>query len=313
MLDFIKIVTGLAFLYYGGDFLVHSSACLARYLKISPFVIGATVIAFGTSAPELAVGIFAAMDAAPEIAMGNVIGSNIANIGLVLGVACLISTIAIPPNQFKREFPPFLISALLILFLAWDLKIHHLEGVLMVVLLSIYVLRSFKYKEEFSAEPEKEVKLFSNKGPAFQSFLILIGLTGLVGGAKLLVSGGVSIARFFDISEWFIGITIVAIGTSLPEIVSSIIAARRGYGEMVIGTIFGSNIFNFLLVLGITALIHPLDINEPIQPDLLIAIGTTCLLLILVLIGKYSLGKKSGSILLITYFLYIALKSITNT
>ena len=134
-----------------------------------------------------------------------------------------------------------------------------------------------------------------------------------MGGAKLLVSGGVSIARTLGISEWFIGITIVAVGTSLPEIVSSIIAARKGHGEMAIGNIFGSNIFNFLMVLGITALIHPLEINEPIRPDLLIAIGTTCLLLILVLLGKYSLGKKSGSILLITYFLYIALKGIANT
>ena len=311
-MEFFKIVTGLVFLYYGGDFLVNGSACLARYLKISPFVIGATVIAFGTSAPELAVGIFAAMDSAPELAMGNVIGSNIANIGLVLGLTCLMTTIVISPKRFKREYPPFLISALLILYLAWDLKINHLEGILMVVLLSIYVWRSFKYKEEFSTEPEKEVGLLSNKGPAFQCLLILIGLTGLLGGAKLLVSGGVSIARTLGISEWFIGITIVAVGTSLPEIVSSIIAARKGHGEMAIGNIFGSNIFNFLMVLGITALIHPLDINEPIRPDLLIALGTTCLLLILVLLEKHSLSKKSGSILLITYFLYITLKGIAN-
>ena len=182
----------------------------------------------------------------------------------------------------------------------------------MVVLLFVYLLRSFKHKEEFSTDPEKEVRSLSNKGPAFQCLLILIGLTGLVGGAKLLVSGGVSIARTLGISEWFIGITIVAVGTSLPEIASSIIAARRGHGEMAIGNIFGSNIFNFLMVLGITALIHPLDINEPIRPDLLTAIGTTCLLLILILRGKYSLSKKSGSILLITYFLYIALKGIAN-
>ena len=158
-MESIKIGAGLTFLYYGGDFFVHGSACIGRYLKISPFVIGATVIAFGTSAPELAVGIFAAIDSAPELAMGNVIGSNIANIGLVLGLTCLITTIAISPNRFKREYPPFLISALLILYLAWDLKINHLEGILMVVLLSIYVWRSFKYKEEFSTEPEKEVGL----------------------------------------------------------------------------------------------------------------------------------------------------------
>ncbi|MZH04355.1 MAG: calcium/sodium antiporter [Nitrospinae bacterium] len=310
MLDIVKIITGLAFLYYGGDFLVTGSVRLARYLKISPFVIGATVIAFGTSAPELAVAIFAALDSAPELAMGNVIGSNIANIGLVLGLTCLITTIDIAPNRFKREYPPFFFSALLILYLAWDLKIHRLEGALMVILLAVYVWRSFSHKEDFSTEPEEEVRLFAEKGPAFQCFLILLGLTGLVGGAKLLVSGGVSIARILGISEWFIGITIVAVGTSLPEIVSSIMAARRGHGEMAIGNIFGSNIFNILMVLGITALIHPLNINEPIRPDLLITTGVTCLLLVLAMMGKYSLAKKSGATLLVTYFLYIAIKGI---
>ena len=180
----------------------------------------------------------------------------------------------------------------------------------MVILLAVYVWRSFSHKEDFSTEPEEEVRLFAEKGPAFQCFLILLGLTGLVGGAKLLVSGGVSIARILGISEWFIGITVVAVGTSLPEIVSSIMAARRGHGEMAIGNIFGSNIFNILMVLGITALIHPLNINEPIRPDLLITTGVTCLLLVLAMMGKYSLAKKSGATLLVTYFLYIAIKGI---
>ena len=300
----------MALLYYGGDFLVSGSVRFARYLKVSSFVIGATVLAFGTSAPELAASILAALDDAPELAMGNVIGSNIANIGLVLGLVCLIAPITIASSRFKREYPPFLLSALLILFLAWDLKIDDLEGIIMVGLLAIYIWRSFNYKEDLNTEPEEEVRFFSDKGPTFQVLLILIGLIGLVSGAKLLVSGGVSIARTLGIGEWFIGITVVAIGTSLPEIVSSIMAARRGHGEMAIGNIFGSNIFNILMVLGITSIIHPLHITEPIHPDLIIATGLTCLLFILMLRGKHSLGKISGTILLITYFLYIALKGI---
>ena len=300
----------MALLYYGGDFLVTGSVRFARYLKVSSFVIGATVLAFGTSAPELAASILAALDDAPELAMGNVIGSNIANIGLVLGLVCLIAPITIASSRFKREYPPFLLSALLILFLAWDLKIDDLEGIIMVGLLAIYIWRSFNYKEDLNTEPEEEVRFFSDKGPTFQVLLILIGLIGLVSGAKLLVSGGVSIARTLGIGEWFIGITVVAIGTSLPEIVSSIMAARRGHGEMAIGNIFGSNIFNILMVLGITSIIHPLNITEPIHPDLMIATGLTCLLFILMLRGKHSLGKISGVILLITYFLYIALKGI---
>ena len=310
MLDSVKILAGMALLYYGGDFLVSGSVRFARYLKVSSFVIGATVLAFGTSAPELAASILAALDDAPELAMGNVIGSNIANIGLVLGLVCLIAPITIASSRFKREYPPFLLSALLILFLAWDLKIDDLEGIIMVGLLAIYIWRSFNYKEDLNTEPEEEVRFFSDKGPTFQVLLILIGLIGLVSGAKLLVSGGVSIARTLGIGEWFIGITVVAIGTSLPEIVSSIMAARRGHGEMAIGNIFGSNIFNILMVLGITSIIHPLNITEPIHPDLIIATGLTCLLFILMLRGKHSLGKISGVILLITYFLYIALKGI---
>ena len=299
----------MALLYYGGDFLVTGSVRFARYLKVSSFVIGATVLAFGTSAPELAASILAALNDAPELAMGNIIGSNIANIGLVLGLACLIAPIAIASSRFKREYPPFLLSALLILFLAWDLKIHHPEGVLMVGLLAIYIWRSF-HKEDLNTQPEEEARLFLDKGPTFQVVLILIGLIGLVSGAKLLVSGGVSIARNLGVGEWFIGITVVAIGTSLPEIVSSIMAARRGHGEMAIGNIFGSNIFNILMVLGITSIIHPLNITEPIHPDLIMATGFTCLLFILTLRGKHSLGKISGVILLITYFLYIVLKGI---
>ena len=310
MLDLVNIVAGLTLLYFGGDFLVTGSVRLARHLKISAFVVGATVIAFGTSAPELAVAILAALDAAPELAMGNVIGSNIANIALVLGLTTLIAPITIAHSRFKREYPPFFLAALLILFLAWDLKIHRLEGFLMVGLLGLYVWRSFSHKEDFATEPEEEVRLFADKGPPFQLLLIVVGLIGLVGGAKLLVSGGVSIVRSFGISEWFIGITIVAVGTSLPEIVSSVMAARRGHGEMAIGNIFGSNIFNILMVLGITSLIHPLNISEPIHPDLLLATGVTCLLFVLTLLGKYSLGKKSGVTLLIAYFMYITLKGI---
>ena len=308
MLDLVKIVAGLALLFYGADFLVTGSTRLARFLKISPFVIGATVIAFGTSAPELAVAILAALDAAPELAMGNVIGSNIANIGLVLGITAIVAPIAIDSKRFNREYPPFLLTACLILFLAWDLKIHRLEGVIMVSLLALYVWRSFNHKEDIPCEPEDEIPLIKDKGLRFQFLLIVVGLIALVGGAKLLVFGGVSIARNIGISEWFIGISIVAIGTSLPEIVSSVMAARRGHGEMAVGNIFGSNIFNILMVLGITSLIHPLNISEPINPDLIIATGMTSLLLALIVFGKHSLRKISGATLLATYLLYIALK-----
>ncbi len=309
MLDLIQIIAGLAFLYYGGNFLVTGSVRLACSLKISPFIIGATVIAFGTSAPELAVALFAALGGTPELAMGNVIGSNIANIGLVLGLTALISSMSIAPGRLKREAPPLVLASLLILVIAWNLEINRYEGLFMVCLLGVYVWRSFRHKEDFTEEPEEEAHLFAGKGSAFQILLIVAGLVLLVGGAKLLVVGGVSIARNLGISEWFIGITIVAIGTSLPEIVSSLIAAKRGYGEMAIGNIFGSNIFNILMVLGLTATIHPLQIQEPIQPDLIITTAITGLLLAMIGYGNHSLGKQKGTLLLLAYFAYIGLKA----
>lgn len=312
MLNLIYIIVGLAFLYYGGDFLVTGSVRLARSLKISPFIIGATVIAFGTSAPELAVAIFAALDGTSELAMGNVIGSNIANIGLVLGLTALICSMSIAPDRLKRESPPLLLASLLILFIAWNLEINRYEGLFMVCLLGLYIWRSFSHKEDFSEEPEEESHLFAGKGPAAQMVLIILGLTLLIGGAKLLVEGGVGIARSLGISEWFIGITIVAIGTSLPEIVSSLIAAKRGHGEMAIGNIFGSNIFNILMVLGLTATIHPLHIQEPIQPDLIITTAITGLLVTMIAFGNHSLNKLKGIVLLLVYFLYIGLKGTGN-
>jgi cation:H+ antiporter len=308
MIDLIQIIAGLALLFYGGNFLVTGSVRLARSLKISPFIIGATVIAFGTSAPELAVAILAALDGTSELAMGNVIGSNIANIGLVLGLTALICAMSIAPDRLKRESPPLLLASFLILFIAWDLEINRYEGLFMVCLLGLYIWRSFSHKEDFSEELEEESNLFAGKGPALQTLLITLGLVLLVGGAKLLVEGGVGIARHFGISEWFIGITIVAIGTSLPEIVSSLIAAKRGHGEMAIGNIFGSNIFNILMVLGITATIHPLHIQEPIHPDLIITTAITGLLVAMIALGSHSLSKLKGTVLLLAYFSYIGLK-----
>jgi cation:H+ antiporter len=312
LLDLVQIIAGLALLYYGGNFLVTGSVRLARILKISPFAIGATVIAFGTSAPELAVALLATLKGSSELAMGNVIGSNIANIGLVLGLTACITSISIAPERLKRESPPLLFASLLIVVIAWNLEINRYEGFFMVCLLILYIWRSFSHKEDIVEELEDEAPLYAGKGLSFQILLIIVGLVLLIGGAKFLVAGGVGIARNLGISEWFIGITIVAVGTSLPEIVSSIIAAKRGHGEMAIGNIFGSNIFNILMVLGLTATIHPLNINEPIQPDLLITIAITGLLLAMIRYGNHFLGRLKGGVLILVYCIYIGLKGTGN-
>lgn len=311
-IDLLLIILGVALLYYGGDLLVAGSLHVSHHFKVSPFVIGATVLAFGTSAPELAVCILASLQEAPEVALGNVIGSNIANVCLVLGTTAVMTPLFIQEDRFKRETPSLALVTALILFLAWDLELTRLEGVFLLILLPVYLWLAFSKKEE---KEEKEVtmeeqgKYFAQSGMGAQILVIVAGLILLVLGANWLVQGSVSIARAFGISEWLIGITIVAVGTSLPEIVSSLIAAYRGHGEMAIGNIFGSNIFNILMVLGTTAVIHPLQIEEPIHPDLVISAVLTGLLIILLRI-EHGLSKLDGAVLLICYVAYISSKTL---
>ncbi len=307
--DLFLIITGIALLYYGGDFLVTGSIRIAKQFKLSPFVIGATIVGFGTSAPELSVSIFASLKGAPEVAMGNALGSNIANICLVLGLTALIKPIQINLNLIKKETPKFLFSAFLILFFAWNRSLSRLEGTILILLLGIFIWQTFSNNSSETSDIEEENGLFADKGIPAQFGLILGGLIFLVSGADWLVEGSVNIARLLGLSEWLIGISIVAVGTSLPEIVSSAIASSRGHGDLSIGNVYGSNIFNIHMVLGFASIIQPLKIQEKIEPDLIIATVLTCMLAIM-LRFKSKLSKASGFFLLVCYFSYISVKSL---
>ena len=309
MTDFIYMLAGLTLLYFGGESLITGSLRIAHRFKISPFVIGATVMGFGTSSPEMAVSILASLRDEAEVAVGNVIGSNIANVGLVLGLTALIVPLTIQKKRFKSEAPPLLIATLLVLFLVWDFTLSRWEGVLLLAGLVIYTWRTLKKDEDSDFELGEEVSLFAGKAMGYQIGLALAGLALLVLGAEWMVHGAVNMARRVGISEWLIGISIVALGTSLPEFVSSLMSARRGHGEMALGNIFGSNIFNIFMVLGASASLHPLNIQEAIHPDLLITTGVTCLLLLLIS-RRHQLNKLDGIILLLCYFSYIGLKGM---
>ena len=300
------IIVGLITLYFGGDFLVTGSTRLAKRFDISPFVIGATVIGFGTSAPELAVSVLASLHGYSEIALGNVIGSNIANIGLVLGLTALIVPLKIEEQRFKEEAPPLIVASLLIVGFAWDNNLNRIEGGIMLILLFVYLWKAFGKKENVEVELKKGSRFLENKGPVVQFCLILVGLVMLVLGAKSIVDGATGIARGVGISEWFIGVSIVAVGTSLPELVFSMIAAKRGHGEMAIGNVFGSNIFNILLVMGAASSIHPLTIKEYIHPDLVYTTILTFLLLMLIRRGR-TIIKRDGLFLILCYGVYIGL------
>jgi cation:H+ antiporter len=313
LIDSGLIFVGLILLYYGGDFLVTGSLHLSRALKISPFIIGATVIGFGTSTPELAVSVMASLQDFGDLALGNIIGSNIANIGLVLGITALIVPLTIEKQRFIDESPPLIISSLIIVVFSWNNYLGMVEGFIMVSLLVIYLWRALRTKENIDPlieTPLDENHLFSNyTGTKFQVFLVILGIAMLIVGANWIVKGSTGIARVLGISEWFIGVSIVALGTSLPELTSSLIAAKRGHGEMAIGNVFGSNIFNILMVIGTSSLIKPLSIREEIYTDLIYATTLTSLMILLIRMG-YVINKRDGLILSACYGSYIGLKGV---
>ena len=297
-------------LYYGGNFLVSGCTRLAKFCKISPFVIGATIVGFGTSAPELAVSGLASLHGYGDIALANVIGSNVANIGLVLGLTALLVPLTIDEKRFKEEAPSLVLATFLIVGLAWDNYLSLNEGIFMLILLVIYLWKSLTKTESGSAEIEEDSNFLKTKRPSIQVCLVIAGLILIVFGANWMVTGATGIARGMGISEWFIGISIVAVGTSLPELVFSIIAAKRGHGEMAIGNIFGSNIFNALMVIGIASTINPIVIRESIHKDLTFLAFFTLLLLILIH-RKNTIKKKEGVLLTLCYGTYIVMSGVT--
>jgi len=309
LLDFTLVIGGLLLLYYGGDLLIGACLRVAQYYQVSPFVIGATVMGFGTSAPELAVSVLAALEGSPEVAMGNVVGSNVANVGLVLGLTSLLVPLTIGESRFRLETPPLIVATFLLIGLAWDHTLVRWEGLVFLLGIVLYIARALRDKEESLLQFEDELKWFRDKPIGFQFLLIVIGLGLLVAGARGMVVGGVSLARTFGISEWFIGISIIALGTSLPEIVSSTLSAYRGHGEMALGNVFGSNVFNIFMVLGATATIDTLQITERIHVDLIFTTALTCLLLVLIRL-QHRLTTGHGVILLVCYVSYVAGKGL---
>ncbi len=301
------IFVGLFFLYYGGELLVTGSLRLAQAFKISPFIIGATIIGFGTSTPELAVSLMASLQDSGDLALGNVIGSNITNIGLVLGLTALIVPLTIEKQRFIDESPPLIITSLIIVVFAWNNYLGRTEGFIMICLLVIYLWRAFQTKEKTDLDLSEDHLFSEYGGSSFQTLLVILGIIMLILGANWMVEGATGIARKLGVSEWFIGVSIVALGTSLPELISSLIAAKKGHGEMAIGNVFGSNIFNILMVIGTTSLVQPLSIGEEIYTDLIYTTALTCLLLLLIGMGNV-ISKRDGIILIVCYGAYVGLK-----
>ena len=309
LLAAFSIALGIALLYGGGEWLIDGSVQLARRLRMRPIVIGLTVIAFGTSAPELAATLAAALEGAPEIGFGNVVGSNIANVGLILGIAALIRHLPVAGEFLIREMPFMLGTGFLMMLLVVDGRVARVEGLVLVALLLGYLwflLRSSQsadptlaqeYAEEVAEEPPSSL--------GWSVARIAGGILALVAGAHFLVDGAVTVARALGVAERVIGLTLVAFGTSLPELASAVAAALKREGDLLLGNIVGSNIFNVLAILGLTSTIAPMPLGGgEIWIDLAVMIGFS-LALWPMLYTKGGLQRWEGALLVAGYVAYI--------
>ena len=313
------VIVGLILLVIGGEFLVRASISLSFKLHISKMVIGMTVVSFATSAPELLVSLQAALAGSPAIAINNVIGSNIANIGLVLGITAIIGPIAVSKDFYKFNWPVMMLFSLVLYYFLWnDAVLSQLEGVLLLVGLAVFLfvlLRNARKEEVISEDVDDALALV---GYGKIVVWLLIGGIALYFGSDLLVDGAKDIAKNMGVSEGVISITMIAIGTSVPELAASIIAAIKGEKAISLGNLIGSNIFNIASVLGVTALIKeiPIPLDEPqiLSRDIFWMLGFSAILIPLVFIPKkFIISRLKGVFLFLGYglFIYIVFKTTT--
>lgn len=306
-LNFLLLVIGLGALILGGDILVKGSSRLALRFKIQPMVVGLTIVAFGTSAPELLVSLTAAFEEAPDLSVGNVVGSNISNLALVLGAACLFGYIPINRKTATRDWAVTMGSSFLLYWFSINENLSNVEGMILFGLLLIYLFALLRTTRKEQIKLDYEIKESENTNTEkLKDFgLLLFGGICLYFGSEWFISGARDIALNFGISERVVGLTVLAIGTSLPELFTSVIAARKGETDLALGNLLGSNIFNILSIIGITSIVHPLQVNPGIiKSDLIWMLVLTFGILPLMLVRK-KLGKPSGIILLSFYAIYI--------
>ena len=301
-MDYLYIVIGLIGLFFGGEALVKGSVKIAQRLSISPLMIGLTVVGFGTSTPELLVSVQAALRGVPDIAIGNIIGSNIANILLIAGLTCVVWPIRVKAADVKRDLGFMTASAVLLVPLFGLGDIGRVAGLILVAGLTAYLVWTFTISRQDAVEVES-AKVQSSLGISL--LWVALGLAALMFGAHFLVEGAVSVARSFGVSEAFIGLTIVAVGTSLPELATSLIAAFRRQSDIAVGNIIGSNIFNVLGILGVTALIAPIPVaGRFLTFDLPVMIAASGVLMGL-LLTRSEIGRGVGAIMLFGYGIYV--------
>lgn len=307
LLDILILAIGLATLILGGDVLVKGASRVALRFNVSPLIVGLTIVAFSTSAPELLVSLKAALKEAPDFAMGNVVGSNISNLSLVLGIACLFGYIPIQKGTATRDWLVTMLSSSLLLLFVSDGDLVLWEGVVLFTGLIIYLsfLLVKTKKDQIKLDVTYDRKQDNKFEQSKDLFYIAIGGACLYFGSEWFIDSAQSLASGLGVSERVIGLTVLALGTSLPELFTSVIAARKGETDLALGNLFGSNIFNVLSILGITSMVHGLEINEVIINSDMIWMLVLTLGILPLMLFRRRLGTVSGIILISFYSLYI--------
>jgi len=311
--DVVFLLVGLVLLYFGAEWLVAGAAGLARAAGMRPLVVGLTVVAFGTSAPELVVSVSASIEGQGALALGNVIGSNIANLGLILGMTALIKPAHVEQQVVRREVPVLLAVTALVPLSLLDGALDRWEAIAMIAIALGYTgwmvhsarVGSAAQAGQVESAAEQAAGLAHTASRAALAGRLVVGLAFLIGGGKLLVDGAVGIARFAGMSEHTIGLTIVAVGTSLPELATSLIAASRGHSDIAVGNVIGSNIFNVLLIGGVAGAIAPIDASLGMVVVDLVALGGLTVFAALAMVSKRCVSRLEGAVLILGYVAFL--------
>jgi cation:H+ antiporter len=310
-MDYLILLLGFVALIVGGDLLVRGSVGLALKIGMSALTIGMTIVSFGTSVPELLVSIKAVFQEGDNnlMSVGNIVGSNIANLSLVLGVTAIIAPVAVSKVSLIQDWPVLMLASLLASYFMMDLVVTRIEGVVLFTMLILFtgflIFRSVRNKED--GITKQEVDPNDKKAPGLNVLFIVLGITGLAFGSGWLVSSATNIATSFGVSPFIIGVTVLAFGTSVPELVTSAIAAYRGQTDLALGNLMGSNIFNILSVLGLTAILTPVPLTQSIfDTDIIWMLFIVIFLFILMLL-KRKLNRWKGVLLVLVYLTYVCL------
>lgn len=301
IIDILLLLLGLGLVVFGSDILVDGSSAIARKSGVSEFVIGLTIVGFGTSMPEMVVSITGALEGSADISIGNIVGSNTLNALLVLGSAALITPIAVSRLNLTRDIPMFFGITLFFVLLACKGYLNWVDGLMMLAVFTAYLVMCFKSgKVEIEEAPKREISL------PLAIVMVLGGLAGLVFGGRMFVDHSVNFAREVGVSEKFIAITLLAGGTSMPELITTIVAAIKKKGQLALGTIIGSNVFNILLVLGLASLLTNLRTGNIVWVDFAALLGSTVLLALFAYVGKTArINRLEGALMSLAYFAYI--------